>query len=152
MARLILSFRLIFLVLIISILLWIFQKTSELNKTKIDLYVSPDVHMIDPDDPSLNRNFSCIKTKRILGLFQTTLCLYPEDITINNDRIWKESQVTRIIKILIQYPDLYMIDIGAHIGSYTMFIVRSLRRFTLAVDCYLPNIERITRVVQLENA
>ncbi len=33
-----------------------------------------------------------------------------------------------------------------------MFIVGSLRRFTLAVDCYLRKIERIARAVQLENA
>jgi FkbM family methyltransferase len=106
--------------------------------------------MIDPDDRFLNRNFSCIKTKKILGLFQTTLCLYEEDNSISND-IRDEPQVTRLVKILIRYPRLYMIDIGAHIGSYTMFIAGGLRRFTLAVDCYLPNIERIARAVQLEN-
>jgi hypothetical protein len=31
-----------------------------------------------------------------------------------------------------------------------MFTAGALGRFTLAVDCYLPNIERIARAVQIE--
>jgi FkbM family methyltransferase len=115
----------------------------------------PHVRIINPDESPLNRNFSCIRTKKILHLFQTTLCLHSEGDKISNEvrvsRIWKESQVIRLAKILIRYPDLYLIDIGANIGSLTMFIAGSLQRFTLAIDYYLPNIERIARAVQIEN-
>ena len=45
-----------------------------------------------------------------------------------------------------------MIDIGANIGTFTMFTAGALGRFTLAIDCYLPNIERIARAVQLRQA
>ncbi|CAF4603709.1 unnamed protein product, partial [Rotaria sp. Silwood2] len=43
-----------------------------------------------------------------------------------------------------------MIDIGANIGGYAMFTTGALGRFTLIVDCYLPNIENIARAVQIQ--
>ena len=58
--------------------------------------------------------------------------------------------MTRILRILIRNPHMDMIDIGANIGGYTMFTAGALGRFTLAVDCYLPNIERIARAVQIQ--
>jgi FkbM family methyltransferase len=154
MVRLASLFRLILFIVISSILLWNLEKIFQSSKTT-NLYISPNVHIVNPDDPSLNRNFSCIKTKIILGLFQTTLCLHSEGDTISNgvrvSHIWEESEVIRLVNILIRYPHLDMIDIGANIGGFTMFTAGSLRRFTLAIDCYLPNIERIARAVQLES-
>ncbi len=140
-------------ILFILILLWSLKQLNKIIQN--DFLINPNVHIVDPDLSSLDRNFSCIITKRILNSFSTTLCLYSEGDTISNDvivsRIWEESEVTRILKILIRYPHLDMIDIGANIGAFTMFIAGSLGRFTLAVDCYLPNIERIARAVQIEN-
>ncbi|CAF4313755.1 unnamed protein product [Rotaria sp. Silwood2] len=43
-----------------------------------------------------------------------------------------------------------MIDIGANIGGYSMFTAGALGRFTLIIDCYLPNIENIARAVQIQ--
>ncbi|CAF3351852.1 unnamed protein product [Rotaria sp. Silwood2] len=44
-----------------------------------------------------------------------------------------------------------MIDIGANIGGYTMFTAGALDRLTFAIDCYIGNIKRIARVVQIEH-
>jgi FkbM family methyltransferase len=64
--------------------------------------------------------------------------------------VWEEAEVSHILQILIRNPHMDMIDIGANIGTFTMFTAGALGRFTLAVDCYLPNIERIARAVQIQ--
>ena len=119
-----------------------------------NLSISTHVHIIDPDMPSLDRNFPCIKTKKILNLFETTICIYSKGDTVSGsvaaDRIWEEKEITRLFRILVRNPQMDMIDIGANIGGFTMFTAGALGRFTLAVDCYLPNIERIARAVQIE--
>jgi FkbM family methyltransferase len=43
-----------------------------------------------------------------------------------------------------------MIDIGANIGTYTMYS-SSIGRTTISVECYQPNIDRIVRAIQIEN-
>jgi len=125
-----------------------------LTKMRDDFSNDSHVHIIDPDLPSLNRKFPCIKTKRILNLFESTLCIYSEGDTVSGgvaiSGVWEEAEVTRILRILIRNPHMDMIDIGANIGGFTMFTAGALGRFTLAVDCYLPNIERIARAVQIQ--
>ncbi|CAF1020559.1 unnamed protein product [Rotaria sp. Silwood1] len=71
--------------------------------------------------------------------------------SVVNDRIWEEKELTRILRILIRNPRLSMIDIGANIGGYTMFTAGALDRLTFAIDCYIGNIERIARAVQIEH-
>jgi FkbM family methyltransferase len=120
-----------------------------------DLLIGSHVHIVDPDLPSLDRNFPCIKTKRILNnQYDSTICIYSSGDTIsgflNASGVWEEAEVSHILQILIRNPHMDMIDIGANIGTFTMFTAGALGRFTLAVDCYLPNIERIARAVQIQ--
>lgn len=119
-----------------------------------ELSVASHIHIIDPDHVSLDRNFTCIKTKKILNLFKTTVCIHSTDDyvskTVAVSHVWEEIEMTRLLRILIRHPHLDMIDIGANIGGFTMFTAGALGRFTLAVDCYLPNLERIARAVQIE--
>ncbi len=49
-----------------------------------------------------------------------------------------------------EFTPLDRIDIGANIGGYTMFTAGALGRSTVAIDCYMPNIERIARAVQIQ--
>ncbi|UJR37597.1 hypothetical protein I4U23_030294 [Adineta vaga] len=67
-------------------------------------------------------------------------------------RVWEDSDVTRLLNILIRNPGMDMIDIGANIGGFTMFTAGALGRFTLVIECYRPGIERIARAIQMRNA
>ena len=148
------------MLIIISVVLlrrfWIWTSKNEIgsNRSEVYLTVASHVNVIDPDSLHLNRNFPCITTKKVLNLFESTLCLHASGDTVSGDvassRIWEETDMTRILRILIRNPHMDMIDIGANIGGFTMFTADALGRFTLAVDCYLPNIERIARAVQIQ--
>jgi FkbM family methyltransferase len=111
------------------------------------------VNIIDPNQV-LTNNLTCIKTKEIFNLYSTTICIHQGtdyvSTTVAREHIWEEDYITRLLRILIRNPHLDVIDIRANIGSYTMFTAGALGRFTLAVDCFMPNIERIARAVQIE--
>jgi FkbM family methyltransferase len=149
-------FRLLILIGISLVLVWYFKKMILDDKSDMrkKLLVGSHVHIVDPDLSSLDRNFPCIKTRKILNLYETTICIYSKGDTVSQsvstEHIWEEMEMTRIIKILIRNPHMDMIDIGANIGGYTMFTAGALGRFTLSIDCYLPNIERIARAVQIQ--
>ncbi|CAF1265900.1 unnamed protein product [Adineta ricciae] len=127
---------------------------SQEKETSLEL--SPHVIVVDPDDSTLNRNFTCITTQVLMNVFQTSLCLHSKHDTVSKSvaerRVWEENDVSRLLNILIRNPEMQMIDIGANIGGFTMFIAGALGRFTLAIECYRPSIERIARAVQLRNA
>ncbi|CAF0719885.1 unnamed protein product [Adineta steineri] len=48
------------------------------------------------------------------------------------------------------YPQLGLIDIGANIGTYTMFIA-AMNRLVIAIECFPPNYMRIAKAIQIEN-
>ncbi|CAF0776336.1 unnamed protein product [Adineta steineri] len=98
-----------------------------------------------------------MKTKKLLNNISTTICLhetkrdkYVSGAYGDSISIWEEKQVTRILQLLIRHPHLHLIDIGANIGTYTMYAA-SLGRFVLAIDCFAPNIIRLRRSIQLMN-
>ncbi|CAF1504178.1 unnamed protein product [Adineta steineri] len=88
-------------------------------------------------------------------LYRTSLCLHSKADTITNtvvvSRVWEKDDLKRVLFVLMKNPDMDMIDIGANIGGFTMFTAGALGRFTLAIECYLPSIERIARAVQIRN-
>jgi FkbM family methyltransferase len=98
-----------------------------------------------------------MKTKTLLNYISTNICLHEttKDIYVSNsfrdtNSIWEEEGVTRILQLLIRHPHLDFIDIGANIGTYTMYVA-ALGRFVLAIDCFAPNLNRIHRAIQLSN-
>ncbi len=118
--------------------------------------MSPNVHIIDLT-AKIQTKFQCIKTKALLNNLSTIICLhqtkkdkYVSGAFQNSTSIWEEDQVTRMLEFLIRHPHLHFIDIGANIGTYTMFAA-ALGRFVLAIDCFAPNLVRLTRAVQLTN-
>ncbi|CAF3945845.1 unnamed protein product [Rotaria sp. Silwood1] len=64
--------------------------------------------------------------------------------------MWEEQQLSLLFRVLLRDPHLSFIDVGANIGVYTMFAA-ALRRFTIAIECFKPNIIRIVKAIQLEN-
>jgi FkbM family methyltransferase len=126
------------------------------NLPKNPFLISPNVHLINLDD-RINASFKCMKTKTLLHYISTNICVHEaaKDAWVSNSfresiSIWEEEGVTRILQFLLRHPHLDFIDIGANIGSYTMYAA-SLGRFVLAIDCFAPNIDRIHRAVQLAN-
>jgi FkbM family methyltransferase len=123
---------------------------------KYDFNLSANVHIFDLTAP-IKTKFQCIKTKKILHNLSTNICLHQtkKDMYIsgayyNTTSIWEEEQVTHILQLLIRHPHLHFIDIGANIGTYTMFVA-ALGRFVLAIDCFAPNLVRLHRAIQLSN-
>ncbi|CAF1670180.1 unnamed protein product, partial [Adineta ricciae] len=115
--------------------------------------LSPHVNIIDLQKES-RENFSCIKTKRLLNITQTTICLH--DIRdavsrqIAEEKVWEEKLLTRLLIVLQRYPQMNFFDVGANIGSYTLFVA-SLGRQVISIECFKPNIDRIRKAIQIEH-
>lgn len=127
--------------------------TSVVKSSSNTLY---NVQVIDTNE-TVNQTFACRKTKTLLNHFSAIICLhdkrkdlYVSHSYLDKDSIWEEQHVTRILRLLLRNPHLDFIDIGANIGSYTMYVA-ALGRFCLAIDCFEPNIRRIQRAAQLMN-
>ncbi|CAF4652051.1 unnamed protein product [Rotaria sp. Silwood1] len=124
--------------------------------TKNSFNISPNVHIVDLNVP-IRAKFQCIKTKKLLHNISANICLHEtkKDKYISgafNDSIsiWEEEQVTQILQLLIHHQHLDFIDLGANIGTYTMYVA-ALGRFVLAIDCFAPNLIRLARAIQLTN-
>lgn len=98
-------------------------------------------------------NIDCIKSKHLLHLVQTTICLHDSrdavSNIIRNKRIWEESYLIQLLSILIRYPQMSFIDAGANLGTYTMFAA-SFGRTVVSIECFKPNIEKIRKAIQIE--
>ncbi len=98
-------------------------------------------------------NFDCIKSKHLLHLVQTTICLHDNRDAVSNiirdERIWEESYLIKLFGILIRYPQMSFIDAGANLGTYTMFAA-SFGRTVVSIECFKPNIEKIRKAIQIE--
>jgi FkbM family methyltransferase len=130
--------------------------TSKKTRPEYSLNISQNVQMINLNEP-INTQFHCIKTKTLLHYISTTICLHERanDIYVSGSfqdkiSIWEEGGVTHILQLLIRHPHLDFIDIGANIGTYTMYVA-TLGRFVLAIDCFAPNLNRLHRAIQLTN-
>ncbi|UJR15814.1 hypothetical protein I4U23_002743 [Adineta vaga] len=131
---------------------------SSSNKASQRLINLPSSHIeIVNFSKAINVDFKCMKTKTLLNHFHSHICVYEsqKDVYVSNSfresaSIWEEEGVVRILQMLLRYPHLDFIDIGANIGTYTMYAA-ALGRFVLAIECFGPNVERIHRAVQLSN-
>lgn len=117
---------------------------------------SSNVQIIDLNQP-VEQTFKCIRTKTLLNYISTIVCLHnvTNDIYVSGSfheasSIWEEGSVVRILQLLLRNPHLDFIDIGANIGTYTMYVA-ALGRTTFAIDCFEPNIRRVQRAIQMMN-
>ncbi|CAF1427123.1 unnamed protein product [Rotaria sordida] len=109
------------------------------NLIEIPFQVSSNIQIINLNQP-INADFKCINTKKLLDFINTTICLHEtkNEIYVSNSfqnttSIWEEEGVIRILQLLIRHPHFDFIDIGANIGTYTMYAA-ALGRFVLAID------------------
>ena len=102
--------------------------------------LSKHVDMIDLYEETKD-NFTCIKTKHLLHIVQTTLCLHDARDAVSNEiqqkKIWEERYLIPLLGFLIRYPQMSFIDAGANLGGYTMFAA-SFGRFVLSIECFKP--------------
>jgi FkbM family methyltransferase len=110
------------------------------------------LNIIDLQENS-KQNITCIKTKYLLHIVRTTICVHDSKELVSNtvlqNKIWDEAYLIQLLSFLIRYPQMSFIDAGANIGTYTMFAA-SFGRFVLAIECFKPNIDRIRKAVQIE--
>ncbi|CAF1265936.1 unnamed protein product [Adineta ricciae] len=141
------------IIIVISLSLGFYLASFE-RVEKVQKLSSSSINIVDTTQP-LTKNITCVKTKNLFDLYNSTICVHDnEDYVskmVRKNHIWEEDYIVRILKILIRNPSLDMIDIGGNIGTYTMFTAGALGRFTLTIECFKPNVERIVRAVQIEN-
>ena len=161
-------FLLIYLVLAFSIEYFLIVRSGDCHsdflsfsvpqtkRPEYSLKLSPNVQIINTNE-IINKTFPCVKTKKLLGFLSTTVCLYESNTDLyvsgafrDGISIWEEGEVTHILQLLLRHPHLDFIDIGANIGTYTMYAA-ALGRFVLAIDCFAPNLQRVHRAIQLTN-
>ena len=123
----------------------------ELKKTT-SFQIDSVLDVIDIREES-SENITCIKSKDLPHIGSTTICLHNDRDAVSNiiqsNRIWEEPLLVKILGALIRYPHMDFIDVGANLGTYTMFAA-SLGRSVLSIECFKPNIERIRRAIQME--
>jgi FkbM family methyltransferase len=123
----------------------LFQQRSVPNDGRIDLSIIT------------NESFQCVKSKLLFNQYRTTICVHDArrdtDVSglIVNQGIWEENFVRRFVYILSNHRQLAFIDIGANIGTYTMYAASLGCSNVISIECFLPNVERIRRAIQIEN-
>jgi len=104
--------RILFYIQFVCILILIVHYLGFRTKTQIEVVIP-------------NMNFTCVKTKYLLHLVQTTICVHDQRDALSNqvrrDKIWEEHLLIPLFTILIRYPQMSFIDAGANVGGYTMF-------------------------------
>ncbi|CAF1045451.1 unnamed protein product [Adineta steineri] len=86
-------------------------------------------------------------------MIRTTICVHPNDYISDHfvtGDIYENKDINVLFRILWQYPNIALIDIGANIGTYTMFAA-AMGRLVIAIECFEPNYMRIAKAVQIEN-
>jgi hypothetical protein len=95
-----------------------------------------------------------IKSKTLIPIF-----LHPPDNDIHISRVllnggsWEKELLERMLRSMTQFPEAIFIDIGAHVGVYSLSIA-SHGHNVIAIDCYQGNVERLcasTKAAKLSN-
>ena len=143
-----------FLILIIGVWTW---KVGLHRQVPVFFQSSATVSVLDIVNlsSSIPANVSCLKTKPLANLIRTTVCVHSTTDYVSQNimanKIWEEDRLTNLFRVLLREPTFSFIDVGANLGVYTMFAA-ALGRFVLAIECFRPNIIRIVKAIQLENA
>ncbi|VDI50929.1 Hypothetical predicted protein [Mytilus galloprovincialis] len=91
------------------------------------------------------------KRKRKIPIF-----LHSPDNDIHISRVllnggsWEENNMLKAVEVMGQYPDATFIDIGAHVGVFSLTLA-SLGYKVIAIDCFKDNIERLCASAKLGN-
>ena len=143
-----------FLILIIGVWTW---KVGLHRQVPVFFQSSATVSVLDIVNlsSSIPANVSCLKTKPLANLIRTTVCVHSTTDYVSQNimanKIWEEDRLTNLFRVLLREPTFSFIDVGANLGVYTMFAA-ALGRSVVAIECFRPNIIRIVKAIQLENA
>jgi len=103
--------------------------------------------------PEVDESFDCI---RMLIKPATTVCLFQdaEDVHVSRhlrkDGLWEPHIVRLMQNLLFQNPDLGLIDVGAHVGQYTL-LAATMGRRVVAVEPHRPSLRRLHKAVTINN-
>lgn len=95
-----------------------------------------------------------IKSKTLIPIF-----LHPPDNDIHISRVllnggsWEKALLERMLRSMTQFPEAIFIDLGAHVGVYSLSIASHGHK-VIAIDCYQGNVERLcasTKAAKLSN-
>jgi len=101
--------------------------------------------------PNVDESFDCI---RLLVKPPTMVCLYSdsEDVHVSRhirqDGLWEPHIVRLFQNLLFQNPELGVIDIGAHIGQYSL-LAASMGRRVIAVEPNPPSLRRLHKAIKI---
>lgn len=141
------------LISLLSIVYYSNRLIKVLPMTNIELQKTNSILNIIDLQATSSENITCVKSKQLPHVGSTTICLHGDQDAVSNiiqlNRIWEEPLLTKILRVLIRYPHMDFIDVGANLGIYTMFAA-SLGRSVLSIECFKPNIDRIRRAIQIE--
>ncbi|CAG2190449.1 unnamed protein product [Mytilus edulis] len=85
-----------------------------------------------------------------------SIYLHPPDNDIHISRVllnggsWEDNNLLKSVEAMSQNPDAIFIDIGAHVGVYSLTLA-SLGYKVIAIDCFKDNIERLCASAKLGN-
>jgi hypothetical protein len=100
-----------------------------------------------------NNNIECVRSKRIV--VDVIICIHnvERDIyvsqAIKNGGIWEQDMTRLFIRMLISDQRINVIDIGAHVGQYTLFAAK-LNRLCISVEPFYENYIRIHRSATIQ--
>ncbi|CAF2056853.1 unnamed protein product [Rotaria magnacalcarata] len=98
-------------------------------------------------------NFTCFKTNRLFQVIRTTICVHNRTDFVSayyyGNSIYEQDALHLLFRIFLKYQHLGLIDVGANIGTYTMFAA-AMNRFVIAIECFRPNYMRIVKAIQME--
>lgn len=103
--------------------------------------------------PEVGESFDCI---RMLIKPPTTVCLYPDPVDshvsrhLRKDGLWEPHIIRLFQNLLYQNPDLGVVDIGAHIGQYSL-LAAVMGRHVVAVEPHRPNLRRLHKAIHIND-
>ncbi|CAF1080815.1 unnamed protein product, partial [Brachionus calyciflorus] len=102
----------------------------------------------------LESNAKCIKTKEVNHI-RTTLCVHSSSIDytsykISTEGIKEEELVSSFLEVLNKTKNCLAIDIGTHVGLFTLFAAK-LGKQVISVEPFHDNIIRLQKGAELEN-
>ena len=111
------------------------------------------VNRIDLNTP-ITEDFICLKTKQLFKVVRTTICVHNRTDFVSRhfleNMTYEEEYMHTLFRIMLRYPHYGLIDVGANIGTYTMFAA-AINRLVIAIECFRPNYLRIAKAIQIEN-
>jgi len=96
-------------------------------------------------------SFDCV---RLLIKPATTVCLYPDAVDVHVSRhiradgLWEPHIVRLMQNLLFQNPNLSLIDVGAHVGQYSLLAAVMGRR-VVAVEPHRSSVRRLHKAIKI---